>query len=177
MEHSTDYFIGLVIGILVGLAAVFVIGKIFKKKRGPCKYDERQTLARGKAYKTGFWTFVGYLLLNGLLNAADIIWADTSTAAFLGLFLGIAVYAIVCILNDAYLPLKEKPGFYFAIFGLVIVVNLAVTILNFSDGTEFITDKMLNYHSLNAGIVIMFIAVIITLAVRQIIAKKDADEE
>ncbi|NCB51708.1 MAG: hypothetical protein EOM54_07505 [Clostridia bacterium] len=178
MQNSVEYMIGFVLGALVGLALIFAIGLIFKKKRGPCKYDERQMLARGKAYSAAFWTLVAYSILNGMYyGATGGMWADMMTTPFLGVFLAILVYAMICIINDAYMPLKEKPGFYFVLFGVILAADLLIAVWNYLDGTEFVTDGMLNYHCLNPAIVIIFAAIIVTLAVKVISAKKDVDEE
>ena len=58
--------------IFLGLMAVLVviglvIGKLAGKKLGKAEFDERQQLARGKAYKAGFYTLLAGLLAVYLL--------------------------------------------------------------------------------------------------------------
>jgi hypothetical protein len=98
------------------------------------------------------------------------------TASFLGVFLSILVYVVICVLNDAYMPLKEKPVFYFVLFGIVLAANLFVAIWSYRDGVAFITDGMLNYHCMNPAIVIIFSILIAVLAVKTIASKNAVDE-
>lgn len=177
MEGNIVYAVGLAAGLLTGVVAMVIV-KLIRKNKGSKKYDERQMLARWKAYRAAFWTLVAYLCVNGIFSGTmGVVWADAMTGSFLGMFLAIMVYAVICIANDAYLPLKEKPGFYFWLFGIVMVANLAVVVVNYFDGITFITDGMLNYHSMNIAVTLVFGVLIIALAAKQIVEKKRAEAE
>lgn len=174
MEYSFDAMIKFVAGILAGLATVFLI-RFLTKKRGPCKYDERQMLARGEAYRAAFWTLVAYMGINGILfMGTGFVWADMLTGSFLGIFLALTVYAVVCIAKDAYLPLKEKPKTYFAILGAVVFVSLFMILV---DEAPIVTDGMLNIRSMYAAVAISNGTLIISLAAKQIADKKHAAAE
>ena len=47
------------LGFMAAMAvAGLVVGKLAGKKLGKAEFDERQQLARGKAYKAGFYTLL-----------------------------------------------------------------------------------------------------------------------
>jgi len=168
--------LAFVLGFLAGLTLVFLVSFLIKlkNKNRPCKYDERQRLSRGKAFETAFWVLIAYLCCNGIFNLlTGIEWADMLTSSFVGVLIAITIFAIECINNDAYFPINRKPGFYIILFAIVIVCNLAVSLINLlGDPDQFMTDGMLNFHILNPLIVIMFFAVLIAAAGKAHRAKK-----
>ena len=100
------------IGIIVGLAllcfAALWLGKKFPDER----YDERQKIARGNAYRFAFW--VGAPCYLGVL--ASCIWAvDTGPAVepYLLLYLAMAIQGIAfhmyCFVTRSAMPFGEKP--------------------------------------------------------------------
>jgi len=179
MNFKVNYLMILfVIGVLTGLTVVFLIRYLSRKKWGPCEYDERQMLVRGKAFKAAFLTLVIYLSVDGLLSAfTEIRWANTFVVDYIGIGLALEVYAIICILKDAYFPLREKPGRYLTLFGILIVCSGFVSLAGYLDGEPFITDGMLNYRSINPVIFVAFTGIFIALAVRRAADKKRSDEE
>lgn len=178
MKPSPEYVLGFFVGILAGLAILFVLYKILRKKKGPCKYDERQLLARGKAYRAAFWTLVAYSLLNGLLFVGTgIRWADEMTVPFIGVCLAATVYAVICILKDAYFSIMDRPGFYYGLFGLIMAGNLATFTLAAAKKTSYSTDGMLNFRCMNLVVVAVFAVIMITMAAKQLHDKKNAESE
>ena len=56
MNH---YHRGILLGISVGLlAGLLLVALLFKKKILDCHFDERQELARGKAFQYGFFSLL-----------------------------------------------------------------------------------------------------------------------
>ena len=160
-----------VLGFLLGLCIVAVLAGsivwIFRKKRGPAKYDERQTIARLGAYRAAFWTLVAYLCLSGLFTiATGLEWADAMTGPFIGICAAVTVFACISISEDAYFAVNERPGFYLILFAVVILADVGVGIKNAVDGVAFVTDGALNYHCMNFVIIVMFLAVFVALAIK-----------
>ena len=59
MEYNIGKAVGLSLGIIVGLIiCIFVFKFANKDKKILTKYDERQQVARGKAYMYGFWAMM-----------------------------------------------------------------------------------------------------------------------
>ena len=104
--HHAGVFVGLAAGLLAGLAFIM---SLFKKKVLDMHFDERQERARGKAFQYGFFTMI---ISTYFYAVSDIMlghWCDTMVGVSLCIALAICVFAITCILKDAYLSLREKP--------------------------------------------------------------------
>lgn len=168
----------LIILVLAMMIMVIVVFMLSRRRVTNKEFDERQRLARGKAYQAAFWTLAAYLFLSAILNdVAGIQWADMTTGAFLGFFLAMTVFAMICIIRDSFLSFKERPGSYFIMLLAVIAVNLLVTICNLIEGTPLLTDGLLNIHSLNLFLVIAFIPISTALVVKYLHDKKQAETE
>lgn len=151
---------------------------LLRRRASYREYDERQRLARGKAYQAAFWTLAAYSLFSALMNdVADIQWADVATGTFMGLFLAIAVFAIICIITDSFFSFKDRPSPYFTLLLIIIVANLLIFFLNLADGTPMVTDGLLNIHSLNVLAVAAFIPIYATLVAKHLYDKKHAETE
>ena len=112
---------GIVTGIVVAVLLVILMAVLFRKQGGVgfgrAKYDERQLLARGKAYRAGFFTVLIYELLYAFGDLMELRWTVPFTGVMIGLFLGIAVFGVVAICQDAYLSLNEKPRGWYPLWG------------------------------------------------------------
>jgi len=106
-----DYFaLGLGVGVLAGLL-VYGARLLALRRRAAacCRYDERQQAARGRAFRAAFLTHLIYAALVTVLTAGGASWLDVPEALFLGVVIAVGVFAQVCIWNDAYFELSEKP--------------------------------------------------------------------
>ena len=72
------YLVGMLCGIVAAIIVAVLItqfGKKFENKNLPAEYDERQKLARGKAFQAGFFTLLIYndsaVLLWGVLRVCN----------------------------------------------------------------------------------------------------------
>lgn len=170
MGKSLSYALGVIAGILL-VFLVYGILTVVAKRRGKCanaQFDERQVVARGRAYRYAFFTVLFYLLAWGLFElAADVRLWDTYTGCFLGVFLSVTVFAVMAILNDAYFAVNEKPAIYLGIFALVTVLNLGIGAWNLATGGAPIVEHgMLTYHSVNLLVGGMFLVILIVAAIR-----------
>lgn len=91
----------------VALFVCFCVFVLFAAREDPepwkkKKFDERQAAEQGRAYKWAFYTVLAYPALWLALSGAGIAPWDTGVGIFLGAALGIAAFAGVCILRDAY---------------------------------------------------------------------------
>ncbi|WP_325200950.1 hypothetical protein [Oscillibacter sp.] len=124
MDH---YHSGILLGISVGiLAGLFVVALLFKKKVLDMHFDERQELARGKAFQYGFFTLIIAAYAYGLSDVLFGRWCDVLTGVTLCLAAGLCVFAVTCILKDAYLSLREKPRQVMTMFALLALINLGL---------------------------------------------------
>ncbi len=157
LYHAGVLF-GLAVGVLAGLAFVMFL---FKKKVLDARFDERQERARGKAFQYSFFTL---LIASYAYGVSDVLlgrWCDVLTGVTLCVALSLCVFAVTCILKDAYLSLREKPRTIMTFFALLSIVNLGFGVMyHISPGlTE---NGVLTFRAVNP---IMGAATLVILAV------------
>lgn len=136
---NLEYAMGLVFGLAVGFG---VVALLFKKKVLDMTFDERQELARGKAYRYGFQAMGVSVILYGILDETVGEWCDTLTGNLICFCIGLTVFAVTCILNDAYMSLKENPRKVMTLCFLVALLNLAIGWANAAHGTVVVDGKL-----------------------------------
>ena len=102
MNHSISYIVGMLSGIAAVFLFVLVIRLLCRRHQSISKilspeitYDERQILARGKAYQTAFIVLVGYVLAASCL---DEFFYCPQLMSFGGLWLwSVSLYFGVCM--------------------------------------------------------------------------------
>ena len=164
-------FLGLMaLLVVIGLA----VGKLAGKKLGKAEFDERQQLARGKAYKSGFYTLlVGLLAVYLLPNLTEWQPKDPALLPFAAICVGVTVFACVAVANDAYLGIRQNPRVMLLVLGIVVVGNLlagfsAMETAGFADG---ITVE----NSMNFIIAVMGLIILTALTVRLRMAARDEE--
>lgn len=199
MEHNIWYVLGILAGILTGLAFVAVIAWIAKKAGGKfvvfCKdkekaYDERQSLARGQAYKVGFFTLMIYVMLAVFLDEIfDIHILMSLGGMWIGVCLSIAVFAIICILKDAYMSLQENARGIMIVFGGIGVLNLCCSLPRLLHGEGFTevaqavkNGKVYEYiklsvNSMNLTVGILFLTLMAVFAGKLWYDRRHEDED
>lgn len=123
------YLIGLLVGIVFGLGIVAVLIRFCRKdKRWRSKYDERQKIAMGKAYRDGFWTLIiaGFIIMFIADMGFDKYLSDMILIACL---LGLSVYVIECIMRDAYMGITDKPKRWVIVIAAAGLLNIFIAVL------------------------------------------------
>lgn len=165
---------GILCGSLLGLLIVYIF-LIATKKGDSTKiiYDERQQAVRGKGFKNGFFTMLGYSVLITLFSLLEIpIPADMEVIVITGVLIGIGVYAVYCIWNDGYFALNEKQNAILISFGIIGLVNIAFAIVHIISDTLF-QNGSLTYRGLNLLCGILFIVVFLTLLIKKVQDEKE----
>lgn len=155
MERSAGIFIGMAVGLAVGIG---VVALLYRKKVLDCTFDERQERARGQAFKYGFFTLIGAMLAYSAVEQFLGRWCEPLAGAMLCMCAGMGVFAVVCILKDAYLSLKEKPRTVMTLFAVISAANLVLGGVYLVDGT-LVEDGVLTFRAVNlmAGITMLLI--------------------
>ena len=155
---------GIVTGIVVAVLLVVLMGVLFRKQGGVgfgrARYDERQQLARGKAFRAGFFTVLIYEVLYAFGDLMGLRWTVLFTGVMIGLFLGTAVFGVVAICKDAYLSLNEKPQGWLVLWGIIILATgacVAALIVH----RELVQDGVLTANWLNALCGGLFVVILI----------------
>ena len=148
------------LGFMAAMAvAGLVVGKLAGKKLGKAEFDERQQLARGKAYKAGFYTLlVGLLAVYLIPIFTEWQPKDTALLPFLVICVGVTVFACVAVANDAYLGIRQNPRAMLLVLGIV----------GFADGLAV-------ENSMNFIIAAMGLIILAALAIRLRMAARDEE--
>ena len=97
MDH---YHIGIALGISAGLlAGLLFVALLFKKKILDMHFDERQELARGKAFQYGFLTLLATTYAYGVSDILFGRWCDVLAGVSICLAAGLCVFALLTLLN------------------------------------------------------------------------------
>ena len=176
MDHSLEYNLGLLAGVLVGaLVGVGIVALLFKLKVMDLTFDERQERARGQAYKYGFWTMMACLLLYGFSDMVLGRWCDVITGVMLCAAPALMVFASVCIVKDAYLSLKEKPRKIMMLLTVIAALNLGIGGMNLKCG-RVVKDGVLTYGAVNGICGAMLLVILVVYVVNYLLAKREDGE-
>lgn len=172
MDH---YHAGVVLGISVGiLAGLFVVALLFKKKVLDMHFDERQERARGKAFQYGFFTLIIAIYAYGLSDVMFGRWCDVLTGVTICLAVGLCVFAITCILKDAYLSLREKPRTVMTMFALISAVNLGFGGMYAFSG-DLLENGVLTFRAVNPILGLATLVILVVYIVNYLL--RDQGEE
>lgn len=160
--------------VILIAALVLVICLLLRPHRGPKTFDERQERLRGRAFRRGFFAMVifasVYLTLCARFNWT--LMAD-GMSLFTAAILGIGVFAVDAVWNDAYFPLNEKPSWYIGICGLTLAANLAGGLPALLNGT-LLRGGVVSYDAMPLLCALMFLALFVTMLLK---LWKDRSEE
>lgn len=169
--------IGIAVGLAAGIGAgVLVVALLFKKRILSCTFDERQERARGVAFKYGFFALMFALFLYGMLDMVLGRWCDAMTGAVLCLCAGVTVFAITCIVKDAYLSLRENPRHIMTLFAVMSVVNIALGAVHILDG-DMVENGILTFRCTNLAVGIMITVVLAVYIVNFLLDRRDGEAE
>lgn len=186
MEHGVTEILGFICGVVIGVGLIWIAGKLIKKIGGKVQfnwykkgsYDERQLIARGQAYRAGFFTLLIYFTIASLLAETLEL---TVFLSFGGIWLGnciaLLVFAITCIIKDAYMSLYENPKGIIILFLIAAVINIAVGIGNILHGDKLIENGTILYNSVNLMIGVLFLIIVGVFCGKLIYDRRQENEE
>ncbi len=151
---SASWAIGFVVGIFIVILVRIARGK----GAGKGEYDERQQVARGKAYTAAYATLLLYILGWMVLRSLEIPFFTQAISVFVGALLSIAVFVGYSIFSDAYFKASESPRLWIGIICAVGVVNLGLGILHLAREAD-IQDRLYENYSLFVGLLLAVVLV------------------
>jgi hypothetical protein len=173
MGEKYYWVLGFCCGFIAIVIVTLIIANIKKKKNTYTEYDERQILARGKAYKSAFLVLVGYIIACALVNVLEINWAELSVQMFIGLFLSTAVFVGVSIFNDAYFTSNKGRKSLLGSLGFVAGAEcLGIAF----DNKTFVTNGIANLDIIPIIVMIWAISIFVMVVIKTIIDKKAVEE-
>ena len=178
-KYSVSYIVGLAVGIvLVFGILIFAIKRFNSDKSMKTKYDERQQLVRGLAYKYSFWTMV--FLIAGVI-VLDVCGIDlplqNSVLYFLIILISMMIHTSYCIFNDGYFGINNNPKQYYWFFVFIGLFNVLVGIINCRGG-RLLSEGKLDTPAINLFCGLMFVLLGICIVIKKFITKnEDIDED
>lgn len=180
MSGNMAYAAGFVVGLLCVAAGCLLLRAVRKKKgEEACQFDERQEAARGKAFKAGFFTLMGYEIIVGLaaLLMETELFADSFAHAIVGITIAITVFATKCILNDAYYALNENRKWSVILFAVVAVMNGTSGISTLCNGKdELIANGKLTHMVSSLAVTVMCVVLVIVTLIKNKQDRQEAEE-
>ena len=105
-----------------------------------------------------------------------ITFATPGFAVYAVLIVSVTVFAIYCILHDAFLSISGNAKSYLGIFGMVVLIQGFVTVRYAVKG-ELLENGQLTFGGgAPALMFVCFLAILITLIVKTIRNRKEAEE-
>lgn len=158
----------LVIIVVIALFFAFVRNTAGKKRSR--QYDERQILARGKAYKCGFLALCICLLMT--MMAESVFKLDMSyVGASACLFVGLCVVAVYSIWHDAFFSMRQKPGLYLLLCLLIVGCNGIAPVTHYLEG-ERLAEILHSVVCLNITCALCFLVVGVTILLKMLLQEK-----
>ena len=172
MNSGAMIAVGIMVGVMI---AVWILTRKGRKKE--CQYDEMQLQIRAKGYQLGFYTVLALMVVLILLWELNCLTAVTpGFAVFAALLLSVTVFAVYCILHDAFLAVRGNPRFYIGIFTMIILIEGAVSVRDLIRG-ELTENGQLTFGSgVPLLMAVCFLVILVTLIVRTVRDRKGAKE-
>ena len=121
---------GILIVIAVILVAIGVFILICRSRKDAGSFDERQVAARGTAYKFSFASMVVYFTCSEIVSIfLERDWATHEANLSLGICIPVFIFAILCIVKDAYVGFKQKVISFCIPLLLIGLINILLAFL------------------------------------------------
>lgn len=111
-------------------------------------YDERQILARGRAFMWGFFSLMICLMVYGLTDMLIEPWCDTLTGCIICICVSLLVFAVICIRQDAFAGIGQKRKRNLTVLLVLTLANLLFGVSHIIDG-DLLRDGVLSFRSVS----------------------------
>ena len=171
---NTSMALGFVTGILVVAIVCAVMGKMAKKKGvfGKGQYDERQQIARGRAFTWAYATLLVYLAIWMVLRTMEIPFFMEGISVVIGALLSIAVFVAYSIFHDAYFKASESPKTWLIIISAISLLNLGLGAGRLFRG-ETIAERL--YNNMNLFVGALFLVVVACVVIKRAVDRREED--
>lgn len=170
---SIEYTVGMFCGVFFGIFLVAILIRLMRKDRSlKGKYDERQEIVRGRAYKIGFYVLLIGIAAEIFLNNFISSYISSNILNFAVLCFGVLAYACYCIWNEAYFALNDSPKRFLIISAFIGIINIGSGLVAIAHEEVVLTDPFpTGITNLLCGF--LFIVIFITLIAKQVVKKQE----
>ena len=175
---SNSKLIGTIVGLfLVAIIMVILLKFVNKDSSIKTKYDERQQIVRGKAYRLSYWTLVILLAIYCILVEDKMeLPIQKNLIPFIIVLISVLVHAVYAIINDGYFGLNESRRKVMFVFLFIGLLNFGVAFMEIKRG-QMMEDGKLSTPFINLCCGFMFVIIGIVLIIKNITTKEDIEEE
>ena len=170
MEKTMGFIVGLLVAAVIA-ALVAVIAK--RKGVGRGAYDERQQIARGKAFSMAYFTLLIYLAVWLIMRALEMPFAMQTMSVFIGVLASLGVFVGYSIFHDAYFKASESPRAWITIICAIGLVNLGIGVARLIR-SETIVERL--YDNMNLFMGLLFMVVLACIVIKRAIDRRGAEE-
>lgn len=170
-----DFNNGMFLGILIAAVIVLVVRKRVMKNK-VYRYDERQELIRGRAYRASFFAMIYFICI--VLFAEflfDRVFFDHWAFAILIIIVGITINVVYSIFNDAYFYANMNRKNYIVFLVVVGLINLVSGLVIAIKG-GVIENHMITFKASNLFVTILIGAALISIYIKGKREKEEVDE-
>lgn len=158
--------------LFVAILAVRIMIQKTQSKKGN-NFDERQLMLRSRAYQRGFMTILGYSVFYALATMLlEKSFMQDGVSTLIGAFIGLIVFAVECIWNDAFFYVQNKPSTYLIICAIVVISNGLAAIDTIKAG-ELIQNGILTSNCLQLVCAVTFLVIAVAIIVKLVFAGQE----
>ena len=160
-DMKWSYIAGFIVGLLLVVLVKFLFDRRKTEQKKGCDYDERHQLARGEAFKYGFFTLLAWVVFTSVICEDGMPqWCSLLVLNMTGVGLALLVFGCYCIAKDAYMSLREKPLSMYIVTGVAGFSNLGVALHHFGEQGGLFEDGKLGLSMVNLILGIVFIVLL-----------------
>ncbi len=167
---SLAWIIGIAIGLII---AVLLIRFFNTDKAVRTKYDERQQIIRGRAYRVGFYTT---LIANGVILVAATGPSGVGPLGYCVFFIpimaGLVAQISYSIFKDAYIGLNTNIHRFAIIMVIIGAFNMAIAVIAAANG-ELIRDGYFQGPFINLLCGALFIIIGIEFIIKKVMDSRE----
>ena len=112
------------------------------------EYDERQVLARGRAFVGGCFRVMICLVVCGMLDMLMERWCDALTGCIICICVALLVFASICIKQDAFAGIGKNRKRNLTVLLVLTLANMFFGVENITGG-DVVRDGLLTFRSVS----------------------------
>ncbi len=158
---------GYVTGLLF-VVLFIALGFIIQRSRGDNAkeiFDERQLLARFKAYKAGLFTLLIGILADALLKILGAAPYEDPLGEIVVLLIGVGVFAVQAIRHDAFMALNRNYGKQMVLYAVICITQLINAVSHWHSG-DLVREGRLTLDCISLFCAALFLVIIVMLLIR-----------
>ena len=171
---STAWWMGFVVGILIVAVVCAVVARMARRKGvGKGEYDERQQIARGRAFTWAYATLLVYLALWMILRSLEVPFFMESLSVAIGALISIAVCVGYSVFHDAYFKASESPRSWIVIICAAGLLNMGLGLRHLLAGTT-LRERL--YENMNLFVGLLLVATLAFIVIKRAMDRRGVED-